>query len=114
MLVIDEASTLHNRALDTPVIGVGVGEVPGHRFALDAGGRYEGAGGLAFHRGADDSVVHRSLARHGLVGSMGQVGSAGDNAAMESSCALLQKNVLNRRHLVSPCARPMAPAESSL
>lgn len=28
---------------------------------------------------------------------MGQVGSAGDNAAMESFVALLQKNVLNRR-----------------
>src|SRR5690606_8205235 len=28
--------------------------------------------------------VHRALARHGMVGSMGQVGSAGDNAAMES------------------------------
>ena len=41
--------------------------------------------------------VHRALARHGLVGSMGQVGSAGDNAAMESFFALLQKNVLNRR-----------------
>ena len=27
---------------------------------------------------------------------MGQVGSAGDNAAMESFFALLQKNVLNR------------------
>jgi transposase InsO family protein len=25
--------------------------------------------------------MHRALARHGLVGSMGQVGSAGDNAA---------------------------------
>lgn len=41
--------------------------------------------------------VHRCLARHGMVGSMGQVGSAGDNAAMESFFALLQKNVLNRR-----------------
>ena len=40
--------------------------------------------------------VHRALARHGLVGSMGKVGSAGDNAAMESFFALLQKNVLNR------------------
>jgi transposase InsO family protein len=40
--------------------------------------------------------VHRALARHGMVGSMGQVGSAGDNAAMESFFALLQKNVLNR------------------
>ena len=27
--------------------------------------------------------VHRALARHGMVGSMGQVGAAGDNAAME-------------------------------
>jgi putative transposase len=40
--------------------------------------------------------VHRALAHHGMVGSMGQVGSAGDNAAMESFFALLQKNVLNR------------------
>ena len=42
--------------------------------------------------------VHRALARHGMVGSMGQVGSAGDNAAMESFFALVQKNVLNKRH----------------
>ena len=41
--------------------------------------------------------VHRALARHGMVGSMGQVGSAGDNAAMESFFALLQRNVLDRR-----------------
>ncbi len=41
--------------------------------------------------------VHRTLAHHGLVGSMGQVGSAGDNAAMESFFALLQKNVLDRQ-----------------
>lgn len=39
--------------------------------------------------------VHRALARHGLVGSMGQVGSAADNAAMESFFALLQRNVLD-------------------
>ena len=39
--------------------------------------------------------LHRALARHGMVGSMGQVGSAGDNTAMESFFALLQKNVLN-------------------
>jgi transposase InsO family protein len=37
------------------------------------------------------------LTRHGLVGSMGQVGAAGDNAAMESFFALLQKNNLDRR-----------------
>jgi putative transposase len=41
--------------------------------------------------------VHRTLARHAMVGSMGQVGSAADNAAMESFFALLQRNVLDRR-----------------
>jgi putative transposase len=41
--------------------------------------------------------AQRALTRHGMVGSMGQVGSAGDNAAMESFFSLLQKNVLNRR-----------------
>jgi transposase InsO family protein len=40
--------------------------------------------------------VH-ALNRHGMVGSMGRVGAAGDNAAMESFFSLLQKNVLNRR-----------------
>ena len=40
---------------------------------------------------------HRALARHALVGSMGQVASAADNAAMESFFSLLQKNVLDRR-----------------
>ena len=39
----------------------------------------------------------RELTRHKLVGSMGRVGAAGDNAAMESFFSLLQKNVLNRR-----------------
>ena len=39
----------------------------------------------------------RALDRHGLVGSMGRVGAAGDNAAMESFFALLQTNVLDRR-----------------
>jgi transposase InsO family protein len=40
--------------------------------------------------------THRALTRHRMVGSMGQVGSAGDNAAMESFFALLQRNVLDR------------------
>lgn len=38
----------------------------------------------------------RALREHELVGSMGRVGAAGDNAAMESFFALLQKNVLDR------------------
>ncbi len=37
------------------------------------------------------------LTAAGLQGSMGRVASAGDNAAMESWHALLQKNVLDRR-----------------
>lgn len=41
--------------------------------------------------------LQHALRRHGLAGSMGRVGAAGDNAAMESFFALLQKNVLNRR-----------------
>jgi len=40
--------------------------------------------------------VH-ALSRAGLTGSMGRVGAAGDNAAMESFFALLQKNVLDRK-----------------
>jgi transposase InsO family protein len=40
--------------------------------------------------------VH-ALHRNSLTGSMGRVGAAGDNAAMESFFALLQKNVLDRR-----------------
>lgn len=37
------------------------------------------------------------LRRHDIVRSMGQVASAGDNAATESFFALLQMNVPNRR-----------------
>ncbi len=40
--------------------------------------------------------VH-ALGRCDMVGSMGRVGAASDNAAMESFFSLLQKNVLNRR-----------------
>jgi transposase InsO family protein len=39
----------------------------------------------------------RALGRYEMVGSMGRVGAAGDNAAMESFFSLLQKNVLDRR-----------------
>lgn len=38
-----------------------------------------------------------ALGLHDMVGSMGRVGAAGDNAAMESFFSLLQKNVLNRQ-----------------
>ena len=60
-----------------------------------------GAAGCIVHsdRGSQfrsRKFVH-ALNRHHLIGSMGKVGAAGDNAAMESFFALLQKNVLNRR-----------------
>lgn len=41
-------------------------------------------------------LVHQ-LNHHDMVGSMGRVGAAGDNAAMESFFSLLQKNVLDRK-----------------
>ena len=41
--------------------------------------------------------VRRCLTRYRMVGSMGQVGTAADNAAMESFFALLQRNVLDTR-----------------
>lgn len=39
----------------------------------------------------------RALGYYDMAGSMGRVGAAGDNAAMESFFSLLQKNVLDRR-----------------
>ncbi len=39
----------------------------------------------------------QALRNNGLVGSMGRVGACGDNAAIESFFALLQKNVLDRQ-----------------
>ena len=41
--------------------------------------------------------VHRALTKYAMAGSMGNVGTAADNAAMESFFALLQRNVLNTR-----------------
>jgi transposase InsO family protein len=43
----------------------------------------------------------RTLRSNGLTGSMGRVGACGDNAAMESFFALLQKNVLDRQRWAS-------------
>ena len=42
-------------------------------------------------------AMARELRRHDIVGSMGRVGAAGDNAAMESFWSLLQTNVLNQQ-----------------
>ena len=55
-----------------------------------------------------------TLRRHGLTGSMGRVGACGDNAAMESFFALLQKNVLDRQRWStgSSCAWRSSPGSS--
>ena len=37
-----------------------------------------------------------ALNRHGIIGSMGPVGAAGDNTAVETWFAPLQKNLLDR------------------
>ena len=42
--------------------------------------------------------MQRCLNRNAMVGSMGQVATAADNAAMESFFSLLQNNVLDRQH----------------
>lgn len=47
-------------------------------------------------RSRSRKLVH-ALHRHHLIGSMGQAGAAGDDAAMESFFALVQKNVLGRK-----------------
>ena len=60
----------------------------------------EPAGTLVVHsdRGSQfrSTAFVRTLKDHGLTGSMGRAGACGDNAAMESFFALLQKNILDR------------------
>jgi transposase InsO family protein len=50
----------------------------------------------------------RALRRHQASGSMGRVGACGDNAAMESFFALLQRNVLDRRRWTTRADLPLA------
>jgi len=63
----------------------GAGDVAGCILHSDRGSQFR------------SRALQRALTRHSMAGSMGQVGSAADNAAMESFFSLLQKNVLNRR-----------------
>jgi len=66
----------------------------------DAAARRQPTGTVIVHsdRGGQfrSRRYQRTLTAHGLIGSMGRVASAGDNAAMESFFALLQNNVLDR------------------
>jgi putative transposase len=87
------------------IVGYSIDERMKARLAVqaidNAAARREDIAGCILHtdRGSQfrSRKVHRVLARHHMVGSMGQVGAAGDNAAMESFFSLLQKNVLDRR-----------------
>lgn len=80
-------SALAVRALDNAVLMRG--DVAGCVVHSDRGSQFRSR-----------KFLH-AISRHRMVGSMGRVGAAGDNAAMESFFALLQKNVLNRRSWVT-------------
>lgn len=87
------------------IVGYSISDRMQSRLAVDAlenaVARRDSVAGCVVHsdRGSQfrSRKFRRALSRHGLVGSMGRVGAAGDNAAMESFFSLLQKNVLNRR-----------------
>jgi putative transposase len=66
------------------------GDVAGCIFHTDRGSQFR------------SRKVHRTLTRHNMVGSMGQVGSAGDNAAMESFFAFAAKERLEHQALGLP------------
>ncbi|WP_353354865.1 IS3 family transposase [Intrasporangium sp. DVR] len=87
------------------IVGYSIGDRMKSRLAVDAL-----AGAVARRGQVAGCILHtdrgsqfrsrkfvRALQRHEMVGSMGKVGATGDNAAMESFFALLQKNVLDRR-----------------
>ena len=76
-------SELAVSAVDNAVARRGV--VAGATFHTDRGSQFR------------SRKLQHALRRHGMNGSMGRVGAAGDNAAMESFFALLQNNVLDRR-----------------
>jgi putative transposase len=74
-------------------------------MAVAARGGAEPIGGVVFHTDSGSQFRSRkyvhALNRNQLSGSMGRVGAAGDNAAMESFFSLLQKNVLDRHSWAS-------------
>jgi transposase InsO family protein len=77
-------SSIAVAALDSAVARRG-GDVTGCVLHSDRGSQFR------------SRKLQQALFRHRMRGSMGQVGSAGDNAAMETFFSLLQKNVLNRQ-----------------
>jgi len=87
------------------IVGYSISDRMKSRIAVDAlnnaAARRDEVAGCILHtdRGSQfrSRKFVRALHRLEMVGSMGKVGAAGDNAAMESFFALLQKNVLDRR-----------------
>ena len=87
------------------IVGYTLGERMTAKLAVDALrsaiARRQPHGTVVVHsdRGGQfrSRAFRATLKANGLTGSMGRVAAAGDNAAMESFYALLQKNVLNRR-----------------
>lgn len=87
------------------IVGYSIDDRMKSRIAVNAienaAARRGDVAGCLFHsdRGSQfrSRKLQRALNRHRMVGSMGRVGAAGDNAAMESFFSLLQKNVLNRQ-----------------
>lgn len=77
-------SSLAVRAINNAVARRGAANVAGCILHSDRGSQFRAR------------KVTRVLEQHGLIGSMGRVGAAGDNAAMESFYSLLQNNVLDR------------------
>jgi len=86
------------------IVGYAMGDRMTRHLAVaalqDAVGRRRPGRGCVVHSDRGSQFRSRrfveALKWHGLAGSMGRVASAGDNAAMESFFALLQKNLLNR------------------
>jgi len=92
------------------IVGYSISDRMTSQIAVDAlesavARRGSTVGGCRLHsdRGAQfrSRKLQQSLWRHQMLGSMGQVGSAGDNAAMESFFSLLQRNVLDRHRWTS-------------
>ncbi len=86
------------------IVGYSISDQMKSRIAVDAlnmaVARRGDVTGCIVHSDRGSQIRSRklltALRRYHLAGSMGQVASAGDNAAMESFFALLQNNVLDR------------------
>lgn len=86
------------------IVGYSIDERMKSRLAVaaldNAVARRDSVAGCVLHSDRGSQFRSRkfvcALSHHQIVGSIGRVGAAGDNAAMESFFSLLQKNVLDR------------------